>query len=405
MLRSRRGNRRFKQISSVFLLFCCSFALLACGGKKRTPPVISRPADPSPAPPARAGIAKDVPRIRILVKEEFSSVRIAGSDLATVVVVRSDQQKIQLSDGSGRELGSASGFGLEARPGQLLELDGLNYRGILEIFINPLRIPVIVNELDLEDYLKGVVANELNPAAFPHVHAIKAQTVAARTFAFSNLGQYASRGFDLYSDWRSHAYRGKASEQSLSNRAVEETQGMVALYEKKAIVAFYSSTCGGLTASYQSVFQGAEIPYLRGGVKCPDQNSPYHTWKDHIFVTDLQENLDRVVGVGRLKKLVPLRKTQQGRMLEMQFVGSKGEKVLRGLKIRSALKLRSNWITDLDTRYDSSKYITEISAKGRGWGHGVGLCQMGTVELAQRGWSFERILKHYYPGVELDRRW
>ena len=88
----------------------------------------------------------------------------------------------------------------------------------------------------------------------------------------------------------------------------------------------------------------------------------------------------------------------------MKFVGSKGNKVLKGLKIRSILQLRSNWITDLDTR-KNKKYISEIHVKGRGWGHGVGLCQMGTVKLAQKDWSFEKILKHYYSGIKVEQRW
>ena len=89
----------------------------------------------------------------------------------------------------------------------------------------------------------------------------------------------------------------------------------------------------------------------------------------------------------------------------MRFVGDQGEKVLKGLDIRSALGLKSSWILALEPRRDRSGYIVEIHARGRGWGHGVGLCQMGTVELARQGWGFERILKHYYKGIDLTRRW
>ena len=89
----------------------------------------------------------------------------------------------------------------------------------------------------------------------------------------------------------------------------------------------------------------------------------------------------------------------------MRFVGDQGEKVLKGLAIRSALGLRSTWIFGLEPHYDSSGYISEIHATGRGWGHGVGLCQTGTVELSRQGWSFEKILKHYYTGITLTRRW
>ena len=89
----------------------------------------------------------------------------------------------------------------------------------------------------------------------------------------------------------------------------------------------------------------------------------------------------------------------------MRFVGDQGEKVLKGLAIRSALGLKSTWIFGLEPHYDRSGYISEIHATGRGWGHGVGLCQTGTVELSRQGWSFEKILKHYYTGITLARRW
>ena len=401
MLQGGKGNREFAR--TVVFLWCGCLVLVSCGGKKGPQPVAGPSGRTGPASAGRDQ-PEGIPQIRLLLKESFSSAKIADSDLAAVIMARVSQGKIYLSDSSGRMLASGSGFRLQPRSGRLLKLDGVSYRGALEVFINPVKKPVIVNDLDLETYLRGVVPNELSPTAYPHLQAIKAQTVAARTFALSNLGLNARKGFDLYSDSRSQTYRGRRSEQTLSDRAVKETRGMVAVYRKKPIVAFYSSTCGGLTASYHDMFQRPEISYLRGGAKCPDQDSPHRSWKSRISVTDVQPALDRL-GIGRLKKLVPMRKSRHGRIVEMKFVGSKGEKVLKGLKIRSALKLRSNWITDLNTRKNKSKYIREIRAEGRGWGHGVGLCQMGTVKLAERGWKFERILKHYYSRIEMDRRW
>ncbi|MDA2929870.1 SpoIID/LytB domain-containing protein [Acidobacteria bacterium AH-259-O06] len=348
---------------------------------------------------------KGSPRIRVLLKENFASARLEGAALAPLLLIVADRGKVRLGDRKGQRLRSGSGFRLEPSRGKLLKLDGVLYRGAVEVFINPLRRPVIVNELNLEDYLKGVVPSELSPVEFPQLEAIKAQTIAARTFALSNLGQNAVRGFDLYADNRAQVYGGARSEKPLSNRAVEETRGIIATYQDRPIVAFYSSTCGGLTEDYQVIFQRPRIPYLRGRAKCPDSSSPYSSWNDHIQISRIQRKLDRLAGVGRLKKLIPLRKSRAGRIVEMRFVGSKGEKVLAGLDIRSALGLRSNWVTALDPRYDDSGYMVEIRVQGRGLGHGVGLCQIGTVELAKRGWSFERILKHYYHGIDLKRYW
>ena len=361
---------------------------------------------PSPPSVAKRSVKLDeAPPIRVLLKANFGSVPIEGSDVDPLRLLQSGSGKIRLSDGKGRVLRSGSGFRLQSRKGRILKLDGVAYEGALEVFVNPLGSPVIVNELSLETYLKGVVPNELSAKDPSQLEALKALTIAARTFAFSGLDQNASRGFDLYADNRSQVYRGARSEQLLSNRAIEETWGTIATYRNQPIVAFYSSTCGGVTADYQEAFQRPGIPYLKGGAQCPDRSSPYSSWEELIQVSRIQRDLDRVAGVGRLKKLESLQKSRWGRTVEMRFVGDQGEKVLKGLAIRSALGLRSNWIFGLEPHYDRSGYISEIHATGRGWGHGVGLCQMGTVELSRQGWSSEKILKHYYTGITLARRW
>ena len=88
--------------------------------------------------------------------------------------------------------------------------------------------------------------------------------------------------------------------------------------------------------------------------------------------------------------------------MELIWKGTQGEEILRGNQVRFTLGLKSNWVVDLRPLHTNGE-IVEVDVKGRGWGHGVGLCQMGAVELARRGWSFQRILKHYYRGVALTR--
>ncbi|MEE8349287.1 MAG: SpoIID/LytB domain-containing protein [Acidobacteriota bacterium] len=348
---------------------------------------------------------KRTPQIRVLLKENFGSVSVTGADLAPVVVIRAEAGEIHLSDGKGRRLGSGSGFRLQPVRGRYLEVDDVPYYDVIDVFINPLSRSVVVNELSLERYLKGVVPNELSATDRSRSEAIKTQTIAARTFAYSSLNENAVRGFDVYSDSRSQVYRGIRSEKPLANQMIEETRGIIATYRNKPIVAFYSSTCGGRTEDYREMFQRGAIPYLQGGAVCPDTSSPYHSWDEHISISRIQDRLDRYAGVGKLERLETIRKSQWGRTVEMRFVGSKDVKILKGLQIRSALGLRSNWITDFEVSLDRSGYIVEIHARGKGWGHGVGLCQIGTVELASRGWSFERILKHYYKGIEVTRHW
>ncbi len=137
------------------------------------------------------------------------------------------------------------------------------YRGRLEVFTNPSGTLTVVNVVSLEDYVRGVVPNELSPGAYPAIEALKAQAVAARTYAYRNRGQFAADGFDLLPTTRSQVYGGLSTEQTLSTRAVEETRGIIATYKGEPINALYTSTCGGRTENAANIF-GNEVPYLHG---------------------------------------------------------------------------------------------------------------------------------------------
>ncbi len=346
------------------------------------------------------------PRIRLLLKENFSNLTVKGSTLGAVIAARAVGRQIVLRNGEGessRVIGSGSGFRLDpaddARP---LIIDGLAYRGSIEVFLNPLSVPVAVNEVDLEEYLRGTVPNELHPSRFPQLEALKAQTVAARTFAFYHLGFNVKRGFDVYADERSQVYSGVKVEHPVTDRAIAETRGIIATYDNRVILAVYSSTCGGKTESYVGMFQ-RELPYLKGGVECSDEISPFHSWQTRCLGSKIEAVLNRNSRFGRLRKIEPVKRGVSGRVIEMKLAGSEGDALLKGNQIRFTLGLRSNYILDLDTEKDHKGNITEISVKGKGWGHGVGLCQFGAVELAQKGYNYERILKHYYHDIDLKR--
>ncbi|HEY0083236.1 MAG TPA: SpoIID/LytB domain-containing protein, partial [Pyrinomonadaceae bacterium] len=138
------------------------------------------------------------------------------------------------------------------------------YRGQLEVFTNLNGSLTVVNVLGLEDYVRGVVPNELSPGGYGALEALKAQAVAARTYAVSNRGQYTAAGFDLLPTIRSQVYGGLSTEHPLSTRAVEETRGMIATYRGEPINALYTSTCGGRTEHAENIFNGETVPYLRG---------------------------------------------------------------------------------------------------------------------------------------------
>jgi stage II sporulation protein D len=144
-----------------------------------------------------------------------------------------------------------------------VRLNDRPYRGRIEVFTNLRGSLTVVNELGLEDYVRGVVANELSPGGYPAIEAHKAQAIAARTYALKNRGQFMAQGFDLLPTTRSQVYRGLASENPLSSRAVDETRGIVATFAGEPINALYTSTCGGRTEDSENIFNQA-VPYLRG---------------------------------------------------------------------------------------------------------------------------------------------
>ena len=144
-----------------------------------------------------------------------------------------------------------------------VKLNGKAYRGKLEVFVNSRGSLTVVNVVPLEDYLLGVVPAELS---LPQLEAQKAQAVAARTYAVANVGGYGMKGFDMVPTVWSQVYRGVSIETPMGTRAVRDTRGIVATYQGKPIMAYFTSTCGGRTENSENIFDHGE-PYLRG-VEC-----------------------------------------------------------------------------------------------------------------------------------------
>lgn len=154
-----------------------------------------------------------------------------------------------------------------------------DYRGDIHLVLNSRGRINVINQLPLELYLRGVVPRELPPAAFPLIEALKAQAIAARSYALSTMGRFRNEGFDLRDDARSQVYDGLRAEHPLTNRAVEETRGMAVVYKDEAgrmipIEALYTSTCGGRTENSEAIFLTKAVPYLRSVECAPDRTAP-----------------------------------------------------------------------------------------------------------------------------------
>ncbi len=161
---------------------------------------------------------------------------------------------------------------IPANPQSYLSFNGRSYRGLF-ILRGTAKGVVLVNRLNVDDYLKSVVAGELNPEQFNALEALKAQAVAARTYAIKNVGQFKDLGYDLVDTPRSQLYSGMEAEHPLSTRAVDDTRGEVVKYKGELINALYMSTCGGKTENVENVFSGNPSPYLTS-VECTYEKQP-----------------------------------------------------------------------------------------------------------------------------------
>jgi stage II sporulation protein D len=217
----------------------------------------------------------------ILAVDPKADGPVAGTDLQYRITVKLDNDAIVVmpADARVRIEPTASPLEIEARA----------YRGALEIFGNSRRTLTVVNELPLEDYLRGVVPNELNPTAFGQLEALKAQAVAARTYIQRNLGQYKKEGYDICATDACQVYFGALTEDALATQAITETRGVVAIYDGRPINALYSSTCGGRTEDSEHIFV-EKVPYLVS-VNCeykhPDMtfvtSRAIPNWKDGVL--------------------------------------------------------------------------------------------------------------------------
>jgi stage II sporulation protein D len=174
--------------------------------------------------------------------------------------------------------------------GAVIEIDNRSYRGAIEVFGNSRNTFTVVNELPMEEYLLGVVPNELSPTTFGQLEALKAQAVAARTYIQRNMGQYKNEGYDICATDSCQVYFGAGTEDALASQAVKETRGVIATYNDRPINALYSSTCGGRTENAENIFD-EKLPYLVSTVcqyKHPEplpftSSRAFPDWKDAVL--------------------------------------------------------------------------------------------------------------------------
>lgn len=247
---------------------------------------------------------------------------------------------------------------------------------------------VAINVVPLEDYVSGVLGGEM-PASFPE-EALKAQAVAARTYAMRKKTQQFGADFHLGSSVLHQVYAGLSNVAPRVRVAVKETQGLLLTYSLEPIEAYFHSTCGGETETGAAAL-GRDLPYLRS-VNCPCEKSASSRWR----VTFSTPELRKLLGAAEPKQMEVTAKTDTGRAKAVRL---SSKRVLDAVTLRQ--KLGYGKIKSLLFEVKAGPSSDEVTFSGKGFGHGAGMCQWGAKALAERGQNFREILEHYYPGAEL----
>lgn len=380
------------------------------------------------------------PPVRVLLGTRSQAVTLTGSGTTGIlqdskwkqttkspitVMVKNNQVYV-----NNKKMGTTVTIGSPSGKDTITVL-GTAYRGEVQITARPGNTMRIVNRVPLEEYIYGVVPQEVVPS-WP-APALEAQAVAARTYALHTMETRKNEPYDMTNTDSSQVYGGFSKETVTTTAAVRATQGMVMTYQGKPINALFHSTGGGYTEHAENVW-GQAVPYLRG-VKDDDSLAPSKRWMVRSTRKQIEQTLRSASkDVGILKRIdisplstAPMKVADRGvsgRIKQLTFVGTKKSITLDGDQIRKLFGLKStlcdfyigyNPLDPLQkptkkqiakqhvfTKADDAVYIV-----GSGWGHGLGLSQWGAAAMAKQGKNkknyYETILKHYYTGIALEK--
>jgi stage II sporulation protein D len=355
------------------------------------------PASPQASPPTiRVGILREQERVVIMSDRPIEVNTPSGR-----LVLDPAAYEVSASAG-GLEI---AGAGRVDTPVRLVPTGGARlhvairpYRGSLEIRRTSSGRITVINQLDLEEYLYGVLRMEVDPR-WP-ASALHAQAVAARTLALYSLNRFAAEGYDVRATTESQVYGGVSAEDPRTTAAVEATRGQVLVFDGRPIFAAYHSDSGGHTEASELVW-GGRYAYLR---PVADPYTVAQPWMLRLPVPAFEERLrraGRAVG-GGVAEVDVAELTPSGRVAFVRITSSTGSLVLRGTELRTLLGAEAMKSTLFTARMVPGEAAVEFA--GRGSGHGVGMSQWGARGQALLGRAYPDILRYYYTGVTLEAR-
>ena len=355
--------------------------------------------------PVRVGIFVDVKEL--LVKHGGSEYRLTASS-----------GKVKVAKGKSRaETVSAKVFNQEGRCTSIAtdkkSLAYNCYPGSIKVSAKGNTLTA-VNTVDVEQYLRGVIPYEIGKLDSSRFSALEAQAVAARTYAYKHFGSRESAGFDIYADTKDQVYKGLTSATALTDKAVRSTAGIVMMYNGEFIIAYYHSTCGGETETL-ATWGREDLPYLQSKPDLRPDGTPwcsessYSQWERKfsdketvsLFKQNAKEVKAKITNFTDVQSISILDTLKSGRIFTLEICTDKGVFQVMGDKVRWLFKKNGSILPSSYFRigHEDDGWII----RGKGFGHGVGMCQMGVRARAAAGQDFATILTHYYPGITLEK--
>ena len=277
-----------------------------------------------------------------------------------------------------------------------LYINNRQFRGEIDIIKNGDTKLLVVNHIDVEEYLYGVLYHEVSHR-WP-MEVLKAQAIAARTYALYQKLVSKNKYFDLTADIFSQVYGGRRSETWRTTAAVNLTQGQVLTYIGKVFPSYYHAACGGRTSRASTIWD-IDIPTLRGRACNFCKSSPHYRWKKELSMDYIEREIEQSAHKIHIVSIEVMKRDESGRVLNMVLRGKNGNLSLRGNKFRLSVGPNTIKSTNFEIQ-TKGKYITFY---GKGWGHGIGMCQWGAYNMARNGWKADEILEYYYPGAEITQ--
>jgi stage II sporulation protein D len=319
-------------------------------------------------------------------------VYLSGGDLSVRLLKNGIEIKGERFSGQHFRLDSSS---------SVLSINGVRYGGTVIIDCSSKKDMLLINEIDLEEYLEGLISIELSPRW--ELPAMKVQAVVARTYALCQMAGSKDRPYHLTTSVLHQLYRGIEHATGKTRQAVKETRGEVLTYNGLPIMAVYHSCCGGRTEGAENVWDtDRDRPYLKGVFCGACSEYDKYFWKLTVPRGTFYQKMSAAgfSGSTNSKSFSITRRSNANRVLEITLRNGKSSKVILSNDFRSFFGFSEMRSTNFIISETADGYLRFL---GIGNGHGVGLCQWGARYRALRGESYRDILLHYYPGTKLEK--